>query len=160
MFVVHSVYPSLTLNELVELAEIGFRGATRTCFRSVKSYRYFMSDQLVKWITSFRSIGRSSQRGRAHGPVIPGKRMSVYTDLLFYWWWKKASFIYHHSPSHHNQSCEIPVRGKEYLEGSRGRQRIVGETQNFFLWKGGRVGDIEALHQQTCHLCHCLSFPR
>lgn len=99
-----------------------------------------MSDQLVKWITSFRSIGRSGQRGRAHGPVIPGKTMSVYTDLLFYWWWKKTSFIYHHSPSYNNQSCEIPVRGKEYLEGSRGGQRIGENTKFLSLkgWKGGR----------------------
>lgn len=137
MFVVHSLYPSLTLNELVELAEIGFCGGTCTCFCSVKRYRYFMSDQLelVKWITSFRSIGRSNQRGRAHGPVIQGKRMSVYTDFFFFflnWWWKKSSFIYHHSPSYHNQSCEISVRGNKYLERSRGRQRIVGKTQIFF----------------------------
>lgn len=154
MFVVHSLYPSLTPSELVELAEIGFCGANHTCFCSVKSYKYFMSGQLesVKWITSFRGTGENTQRGKAHGPVIQGKRMNVYADPLFYWWWQKASVIYHYSASYCTQSCEIPVRGKDYLEGSRGRQRTVGKTQNLFLSKAGRMGDPEALDNKhvTC----------
>lgn len=49
--------------------------------------------------------------------------MSVYADpLLCYWWWKKASLTYHHSPRYCIQSCEIPVRGKDYSKGFRGRQ--------------------------------------
>lgn len=71
----------------------------------------------VKLTTSFRI--RSDERRKAHGQVVQGKKMSIYTDPLLC---KKASLIYRHSPRYCHQNCEIPVRGKEYLEGYRGRQ--------------------------------------
>ena len=93
----------------------------------------------VKLTTSFRSTVRSDQRRKAHGQVIQGKKMSIYTDPLLC---KEASLIHHHSPRYCHQNCEIPVRGKEYLEGYRGRQWTMRKTQHSFLWRAGRVGEV------------------
>lgn len=71
---------------------------------------------------------------KAHGQVIRKRKMYVYTDPLL---WEKPSLIYLHSPRYCNQSCAIPVRGKGYLEGLRGRQWEMKKTHSF--WKAERV---------------------
>lgn len=88
----------------------------------------------IKLITSLGGIGQSDHKMKAHGQVIRKRKMYVYTDPLL---WEKPSLIYLHSPRYCNQSCAIPVRGKGYLEGLRGRQWEMKKTHSF--WKAERV---------------------